>query len=322
MIYDIHCHMPGIEYERNGNYVSPKLLKSPLYRYFRWFFGFGFRSAIEPGIDDLVRDKTLEWINESQIDKVVLLAFDGVYRSNGEIDMDNTHMMTANDYVAEIAAENEKALFGASVNPMRKDALDELDKAAGRGAVLVKWLPVGQNINPSDAAFIPFYQRLVELGIPLLCHTGTERAMPAFDHSLESPEKLRLPLDEGVTVIAAHCGTKSFSFDKCYYQIWRGMIDEYENLYGDISAFGLSGRVGVSRRAARDAAAAKRLLYGSDVPVTSFPILHALNIGPVKALKLQMNPNPFDRLYLTMRAVGMPDAVFTRAGGILRMPRR
>ena len=41
--------------------------------------------------------------------------------------------------------------MGASVNPTRKDALDELERVAALGAVLNKVLPNAMVFDPADA---------------------------------------------------------------------------------------------------------------------------------------------------------------------------
>ena len=59
-------------------------------------------------------------------------------------------------------------------------------------------------IDPDDPKLIPFYQKMVELHLPLLSHTGEEKSFSRADEDLGDPDKLRLPLSLGVTVIAAH----------------------------------------------------------------------------------------------------------------------
>jgi hypothetical protein len=55
---------------------------------------------------------------------------------------------------------------------------------------------------------------------------------------------LRLPLECGVTVIAAHCATKSGPTDRDYFDDWVRMLGEFPNLYGDISAMVSLNRCG------------------------------------------------------------------------------
>ena len=51
------------------------------------------------------------------------------------------------------------------------------------------------------------------------------------------PRLLTLPLECGVTVIAAHSGTKSGLIDPEYFHIFAEMTKRFPNLYGDSSAF-------------------------------------------------------------------------------------
>src|SRR3982751_419183 len=50
----------------------------------------------------------------------------------------------------------------------RASGLERLEECIEGGAVLIKWLPATQRIDPSDPANGPFYARLAETGIPLL----------------------------------------------------------------------------------------------------------------------------------------------------------
>lgn len=50
-------------------------------------------------------------------------------------------------------------------------------------------------------------------GLPLLAHTGGEHTVPQIDPKLADPATLTGALDRGVTVIAAHCATKSGTGD-------------------------------------------------------------------------------------------------------------
>ena len=86
--------------------------------------------------------------------------------------------------------------------------------------------------------------------------------MPA----LADPKLLRLPLECGVTVIAAHCATKSGPLDPDYFDDWIAMLAEFPNLYGDISAMVSLNRCGHLRDCLRPEIA-PRILHGSDFPV-------------------------------------------------------
>ena len=78
---------------------------------------------------------------------------------------------------------------------------------------------------------------MMPAGLPLLAHTGGEHTVPVIRKEFSNPRILRRPLEIGLTVIAAHCGTKSGLTDPDYFHVWADMLREFPNLYGDNSAF-------------------------------------------------------------------------------------
>jgi hypothetical protein len=213
---------------------------------------------------------------------------------------------------------DDKALFGASVHPFRRDALAELDRVVALGACLIKWIPSAQNIAPDDPQCLPFYDRMAQHGIPLLSHTGIEHTLPMFDDALNATRRLTPALDRGVTVIAAHCGARLFLHERCHFDEWARLAREHPRLYGDVSAFGLPVHGRPLRRILKDPALLAKVVYGSDFPASAMPLWYAHRLGLRQALRLRAVPNPFDRVFLTMRAMGLPDQVFSRAGELLR----
>src|SRR2546425_2861410 len=117
----------------------------------------------------------------------------------------------SNDYVFRIAHAYPDRLWpGVSINPQRRDAIEELDRCVEAGAKLVKVLPNTQGFDPGNRKYIPFYRRLARHKIPFLSHVGYEIVLTGQDQSAGDPNKLRVPLEEGVTVIAAHgCSNRS-----------------------------------------------------------------------------------------------------------------
>jgi len=128
----------------------------------------------------------------------------GVYDGAGRLDEGRTDFLIFNDHVFAVTRGSARLLPGVSVNPSRRDALDELERCAERGAVLVKVLPNTQAFDPADRRFLPFYAALARLRLPLLSHVGYEFSIIGQDQSVGDPGRLRAALDEGVTVIAAH----------------------------------------------------------------------------------------------------------------------
>ena len=90
-------------------------------------------------------------------------------------------------------------------------------------------------------------------GLPLLAHTGGEHTVPIINPALADPKLLRFPLECGVTVIAAHCGTSQRCFrSRLFRRLGRDAAQKFPNLYGDISALVSLNRCGHLRDCLRD----------------------------------------------------------------------
>jgi predicted TIM-barrel fold metal-dependent hydrolase len=317
---DMHVHMVG-----NGSSGSGGWLR--LTGWHRWLAGFMVRqlglsaAALEGDLDALYADTLLQLVRDSSMDAVVLLAHERVHDPDGTPREDMGSMFVPNDVVLGLAKQHPEFLAGVSIHPARPDALDELDRCAENGAVLMKCLPNCQNIDPSAKRYGPFWKRMAELRLPLLAHTGGEHTVPVVNAALADPKLLRFPLECGVTVIAAHCATRSGVFDPDYFDDWKVMLGEFPNLYGDISALVSLNRCGHLRDCLQDEVA-PRILQGSDFPV---PVLgHRLWlqgwIDRSEARHIQRIGNPLERDWQFKRALGFGDDILTRAGRLLRLP--
>lgn len=319
MIYDVHAHIIGLESGRAGNYLCPPrrmnfilriVLKKTLARLPR------MDGASD---DERLQALILRWAAESRVDRIVLLALDGVYRTDGTRNLEQTQFIVSNDYVADFAARHEKLLFGASIHPYRKDALEELDRAVERGACLVKWLPSAQNIAPDDPRCNAFYDRLAKHDIPLLSHTGVEHTLAKFSDALNDPERLEPALRRGVKVIAAHCGTRLFLYERSRFGQWATLARKYPYFYGDLSAFGLPLHGRELRRILSDPVLRTKVVYGSDCPVPPRPMWYGMRLGWRRAMALGRMTNPLDQALLTMKGMGVTEEIFGRAGEILKL---
>ncbi len=320
MIYDIHAHVAGLSSGRNGNYLCPRNRMSlPLRIIVKRMHNLLPRETAVSA-DDEINRMVRNWITESKVDYVVLLALDGVYGRDGRQDLEHTKVIASNDFVAELADSHAKLLFGASIHPFRKDALEELDRVVQRGACLIKWLPSVQNIAPDDPLCFPFYERMAHYGIPLLSHTGIEHTLAEFDDSLNDPERLREALERGVTVIAAHCGTCMFLYERSYFNQWMRLAKEHEKFFGDLSAFALPLHGGPLRRILNDSELLSKVLYGSDFPLPAMPMWSVRRLGWRSAMRIRLMTNPFDKTLLMMQELGIPGEVFSRAEKLLRLP--
>ncbi|HEY9248405.1 MAG TPA: amidohydrolase family protein [Rariglobus sp.] len=320
MSVDIHVHLAGLGANGNGNVMAPVFRRSFAFRQFARRVGLTREMLDAPDPDRAIARRIVGWIEASGLERAVLLALDGAYRDDGTPDDAHTRLATANDFVADIARESPRTLFGASVHPYRRDALEELERLAARGAVLIKWLPGAQNIRPDDPRCFPFYETMARLGLPLLCHTGNEHTLQVFPDAFNDPVRLIPALERGVTVIAAHCGARLYLHERSYLPAWQALALRHERLFGDISAFGVVTRMRALRRLLHAPGLAGKLVYGSDFPVAPLPLSCLGWISVRQALALRRIANPFDLNVALMKALGVPDAVFSRAGKLLRLP--
>ncbi|MFB6263341.1 MAG: amidohydrolase family protein, partial [Bradymonadaceae bacterium] len=204
MITDVHVHLVGMR-EEDGCYVDPDLLSGLLFRYL--MHSLGLSEVPEGRRSRAYREQLVAWVDESDIEAVGLLALDGIYDDGGRLDRERTKFVVSNDYCLEVAGDHDALVPICSVHPGRSDAIEELERVVRRGAAAIKLLPNSQDIDYCDDRFRPFWQRMARLGVPLLTHTSFEHTIPPVDQSLGHPERLEPVLDEGVTVIAAHCGS-------------------------------------------------------------------------------------------------------------------
>ena len=315
----MHVHMVG-----NGGGGSGGWLK--LSGWHRWLAGFMLRqlgvpaSALEGDLEAIYSEHLVRLVRASSMDAVVLLAHERVHDPDGTPRNDLGSMYVPNDVVLRLARRYPEFLAGVSIHPARADALDELERCLEGGAVLMKCLPNCQNIDPSDRRYRPFWERMAATRLPLLAHTGGEHTVPVVNAALADPKLLRFPLECGVTVIAAHFGTSSGAFDHDYFEDWAAMLDEFPNLYGDISAMVSLNRCGHLRDCLRQEIA-PRILHGSDFPV---PVLgHRmwlqgwLNRTTFK--RCQTIVNPLERDWQFKRALGFAEDTVERMASLLRL---
>lgn len=321
MRLDMHVHMVGNGGDGSGGWLR-------LSGWHRWLAGFMLRqlvltgSALDGDLETLYAESLLKLVREFSLDAVVLLAHERVHDPDGKPRPDLGSMFVPNDVVLNLSDANPEFLAGVSIHPARKDAIAELERCAARGAVLMKCLPNCQNIDPMEPRYAPFWKRMAELKLPLLAHTGGEHTVPQVNPKFADPELLRGPLECGVTVIAAHCGTKSGAFDPDYFDAWVAMLREFPNLYGDISALVSLNRCGHLRDCLRPEIL-PRILHGSDFPV---PVLgHRLWLQGAfdreTFRRIQQQPNPLERDLQFKQALGFSDEVLTRAESLLRLPK-
>jgi len=322
-IVDIHVHTAGIGARGSGCYIAPALRDSYKFDWYLRAFGVS-RDELESSGDAIVFQRIAESLEASlSVQQAVVLAMDGVVDEHGALDKSRTQVYVPNDFVRRETDRYETLLFGASVNPYRSDAIGRLRAAKDGGAVLVKWIPSIMAIDPSDPRIIPFYEALVELDMPLLIHVGQERSFGAAADELGDPVRLKLPLEIGVTVIAAHIATTGENEGEGNFERLLPLFSQYPNLYTEISSLTQINKLGYLYEALQVPGLPERMLYGSDWPLQFFPLVSPwyqighVSIGDIR--DVARLKNKWDRDVALKRAMGVPDAVFARTRAVLKL---
>jgi uncharacterized protein len=269
-------------------------------------------AAMRGDLDALYADRLLSLVKASSLQAAVILAHDLVYDEHGAVMEGVGSFYVPNDYVLKLAREHEEFLPAVSIHPARKDALEELDRCLAAGAIMMKCLPNCHNIDCNDRRYLKFWERMAAAGLPLLAHTGGEHTVPVVRKSFSDPRTLRLPLECGVNVIAAHCGTKSGLFDPEYFHVFTDMLRQYPNLYGDSSAFNVPIR-GRHVRECLGEGLRGRVLHGSDFPVPVHGHFAWLKgyVDWNTFRRWERHENILERDYQLKRAMGFPEESFT-----------
>lgn len=289
-LIDHHTHIAGIGTGSSGAFVNPKMRtwSHPFHHLKFKVYLSAAGVADEAHADTQLINRLVNLVKHiSDHGKHRLLAFDKNYHFDGTPNLAKTEFYVPNEYVFAMA-EQQPNLFvpNISVHPYRPDALAELEKWAGRGARVVKWLPNAMGINPADPKCDPFFQKMKELDLILLSHGGEEKAVEAEeDQKLGNPLLLRRALEHGVKVIVAHCAGlgQNEDLDRTdrrladNFDLFLRLMDEkhYEGLvFGEISAMTQFNRVGkplttiLKREDLHE-----RLVNGSDYPLPAINVL-------------------------------------------------
>ncbi len=275
---DAHTHIFCWGENPDQGFLSKRTRKSLIARLLLRVTG----ALREPGetVSEKICNKLFRDVESTQLDYIVLFAQDAIYRGGTEIDFERTHFYVSNDHVLELASRSEKIIPCASINPMRKDAMQELDRVRNAGCRLVKIHTAIQGVSPDVTEFEPFYKHAAEIGITLIFHTGYEHSCKVVSQKFTDPKKLSRALDQGGNIIAAHCGTCAFWDRENYYPQFIEMMTRYENLYGDTAVMaGSVRRNACGILANEDESIRRRIIHGSDYPIPPSWFSHRRHVG-------------------------------------------
>ncbi len=317
-LIDCHVHLAALPDGDNGCYISPKMLRSPLFRFLLWKHELSPSNPQEANRKYL-NDLLAELRASRHVQQAVLLAMDGVYNQNGLLNQAHTDFLISNDYVLKTArAYPDEFLAGVSINPQRQDAVEEVHRCADAGAVLVKVLPNAQQFNPADMHYKMFYRALADRKLPFLSHVGYEFSLIGKDQSVGDPNRLKLALDEGVTVIAAHACSYGLMLYEKFLPTLQDFAQCYPNFYADISALTLPNRLKMLLHLRRHPELYERLLFGTDYPLSVFHLPAWGRVGWGTLRRMIRTTNRFDRQVAVCQGLGIG---FRSFGEIVMQPK-
>jgi predicted TIM-barrel fold metal-dependent hydrolase len=276
------------------------------------------KSSRQLGVDQAYEERLIGLIDSSSLDAVLLLAMDYPYDPSGNCLKEKAKFYVPNDHVLGLAKKYSQIIPACSIHPARKDAVEELERCAEKGAKVLKLLPNCHHVDCSDIQYQPFWEKLAKLGLPFLAHTGGEFSVPVLNAKFADPRILQLPLECGVKVIAAHGAGKSGIWDPDYTADLLKMMEEFPNLFTDNSALASPNRWRTIP-ALLDPKIQSRVIHGSDFPIPSggFGPWMGNLLNKSDYFKSRKIKNPLERDVFIKQAAGFEENTFFRLGELI-----
>ena len=271
---DIHTHLmnPEVRFDRLFDKIT--------IRYFAQGLGVEPAALMSNPFETYVTSMAKSIRASQYVESACLFGVDSRLDEQGrEIDRDRTVCATSDDVLAVAQRHPDAFIPFFSIHPRRQNALDLIDEYVGRGCRGAKFLQNYWAVDLNDRRFIPYYEKLVSYKLPLIIHIGSEYTIDS-DAKYERIEMLDLPLECGVTVIAAHMGLGRINYK---FRFWRNLskqaryfdddyfrmlekLRRYDNLYADISAILAPLRARALRHLAGQTDVHHKILFGTDYP--------------------------------------------------------
>ncbi len=313
---DFHVHLFGVGDGGTGCLMSAEQKSRLNFRFFRRLLNLSENGRMDQDYLDFL----VAQLRSSSVQKAVLLAQDSRYDAQGRPDYERTSFYVPNDYLFDVSKRFPSLFIPCvSINPKRRDAIDELNRCAERGARVLKIHPPIQNVDPGEARFRPFYRRCAETGIIVMVHTGTEHAAEIVGDNYSDPLRLVTALEEGCTVVAAHTGTAAFFDKESFFPHMISMLERFPKLYYDTSIMASMFRWRTLPRLLEMPEVLARAIHASDFPFPSNAMVHWNRLSPVTMLSLASESNLLERDYRLKQAIGLPRDVFERGARLLRL---
>ena len=101
-------------------------------------------------------------------------------------------------------------------------------------------------------------------------HQTHRNILISNDQSVGAPDRLRVALDEGATVIAGHACSYGLILLEKFSPTFKDRATRYPHFYAEISALTLSNPMRMLRHLRRYPEIHERLLFGTDYPLAVF----------------------------------------------------
>lgn len=293
---DIHIHAVSFGFSSLPEEKKNRTKRNAQYKFMEKGLLAYHKLKLNNSIDQTYLDYLSNSLKKSNlISRGVIFGLDGLYDQNGAFDEQKTTFMIDNDYVYQSVKPCSNLHYAASVNPARKDALDELERVKEQKAVLIKLLPNVQHIDLADQRYIPYFRKLAKLKIPLLGHNGREYAIAGSKQKFGHLEKYRLALEEGVKVIAAHGCASGLPFYQNQVETMLEFYEKFPNFFMDLSALSLLTRFGMIEVLQKYPELKSRMFYGSDFPLPVTPQVALMRLSRSGVAQINKVKNYFDR---------------------------
>ncbi|HHS83613.1 MAG TPA: mannonate dehydratase [Gammaproteobacteria bacterium] len=311
---DIHSHLlsPQVRFDR--------LLDRFAVRFFASSLGVDPRELKTQPWETYVTSMACAVAASRFVEKTCLFGVDCQIDSKGrECGRDRTVCAMSEDVISVAHRYPQQFIPFFSINPLRPNALDLIDEYMEKGCRGAKFLQNYWGVDLNHPDRIPYYEKLKQYKLPLVIHIGSEYSIKSVK-SLEGIDMLNLPLEVGVTVIAAHMGLGRFNhkllfwrnlsrnpawFDDDYFRLLE-MLEQYDNLYADISAMLIPLRARALPHLAKQKQIHHKILFGTDYPVPFMIRFNTHGLPRCNTLQIAKIKNPFDR-YISLMLEFFPD---------------
>ncbi|HEY5909555.1 MAG TPA: amidohydrolase family protein [Verrucomicrobiae bacterium] len=313
-LVDMHVHLFGV-LEKNGCWLSKTQSEHWTHPFFMKLLGLDGQEDQ----DEVYVQRLVAMLRGSSLNRCVLQAWDGRVDGHGKVDREaTTTLLVPNDYMFRIVRRYPDLFIPcASINPYRVDALDELARCAELGARMVKIHPPTMDVDPNKLPLKDFYRLCQARRVLVMVHTGNEHGADIVGLHNCDPIKLRLALDEGCTVIAAHAGTGQFYDRERHFASFVKLIERYPNLYCDNSVMAAMLRWRNVPEMLAHAGVLERMVHGGDFPFPPNGLAYWNRLPPRLTARLAEEKNLFERDVQLKLALGIPQSVFERGARLL-----